>query len=253
MKFLISNDDGIGAPGILLLEEVAKKFSSEVYVFAPSSNMSGAGHSLTLKSPLRLKEHDKFHYSVNGTPTDSVVMALRYLMIEKPDFVLSGINFDSNLADDITYSGTVAAVMEACLFDVPAIAFSQKMSKDGMINWDVAKTYAPVVLKVIMDKFRFPKGVFLNVNFPSCDIKDVKGIKITHQGTRIIDDHVIQSIDPRGDPYFWIGPAEYRKNDDNKDLSTDLGAVNSGYVSITPLSIDMTARSEISVLNELFS
>lgn len=253
MKFLISNDDGIGAPGILLLEEVAKKFSSEVYVFAPSSNMSGAGHSLTLKSPLRLKEHDKFHYSVNGTPTDSVVMALRYLMIEKPDFVLSGINFDSNLADDITYSGTVAAVMEACLFDVPAIAFSQKMSKDGTINWDVAKTYAPVVLKVIMDKFRFPKGVFLNVNFPSCDIKDVKGIKVTHQGTRIIDDHVIQSIDPRGDPYFWIGPAEYRKNDDNKDLSTDLGAVNSGYVSITPLSIDMTARSEISVLNELFS
>lgn len=253
MKFLISNDDGIGAPGILLLEEVAKKFSSEVYVFAPSSNMSGAGHSLTLKSPLRLTEHDKFHYSVNGTPTDSVVMALRYLMVEKPDFVLSGVNFDSNLADDITYSGTVAAVMEACLFDVPAIAFSQKMNKDGTMNWEVARTYAPVVLKVIMDKFRFPKGVFLNVNFPSCDVKDVKGIRVTHQGTRIIDDHVIQSIDPRGDPYFWIGPAEYRKNDDNKDLSTDLGAVNSGYVSITPLSIDMTARSEISVLNELFS
>lgn len=253
MKILISNDDGIGAPGILLLEEVAKKFSSEVYVFAPSSNMSGAGHSLTLKSPLRLKEHDKFHYSVNGTPTDSVVMALRYLMTEKPDFVLSGINFDSNLADDITYSGTVAAVMEACLFDVPAIAFSQKMNKDGSINWEVSRTYAPVVLKVIMDKFRFPKGVFLNVNFPSCDIKDVKGIRVTHQGTRIIDDHVIQSIDPRGDPYFWIGPAEYRKNDDNKDLTMDLGAVNSGYVSITPLSIDMTARSEISILNELFS
>ncbi len=253
MKILISNDDGIGSPGILLLEEVAKKFSSEVYVFAPSSNMSGAGHSLTLKSPLRLKEHDKFHYSVNGTPTDSVVMALRYLMTEKPDFVLSGINFDSNLADDITYSGTVAAVMEACLFDVPAIAFSQKMNKDGSINWEVARTYAPVVLKVIMDKFRFPKGVFLNVNFPSCDVKDVKGIRVTHQGTRIIDDHVIQSIDPRGDPYFWIGPAEYRKNDDNKDLTMDLGAVNSGYVSITPLSIDMTARSEISILNELFS
>lgn len=253
MKILISNDDGIETPGILLLEEVAKKFSSEVYVFAPATNMSGAGHSLTLKSPLRLREHDKFHYSVNGTPTDSVVMALRYLMTEKPDFVLSGINFDSNLSDDITYSGTVAAATEACLFDVPAIAFSQKMNKDGTINWDVAKTYAPVVLKVIMDKFRFPKGVFLNVNFPACDVKEVKGIKVTHQGTRIIDDHVIQSVDPRGDPYFWIGSAEYRQNDDNKDLTMDLGAVNSGYVSITPLSIDMTARSEISVLNELFS
>ncbi len=253
MKILISNDDGIGAPGILLLEKVAKKFSNDVYVFAPNSNMSGAGHSLTLKSPLRMKEHDSHHFSVNGTPTDSVVMALRYLMKEKPDFVFSGINFDSNLADDITYSGTVAAVMEACLFDIPAIAFSQKMNKDGTINWDIAKTYAPVVLKVIMDKFKFAKGVFLNVNFPSCDIKDVKGIRITSQGSRAIDDHVIQSIDPRGDPYFWIGPAEYRKNENNKDVDTDLGAVHCGYVSITPMSLDMTARTEIGVLSELFS
>lgn len=253
MKILISNDDGIGAPGIVLLEEIAKKFSDDVYVFAPSSNMSGAGHSLTLKSPLRMKEYDSHHFSVNGTPTDSVVMALRYLMKEKPDFVLSGINFDSNLADDITYSGTVAAVIEASLFDIPAVAFSQRMNNDGTINWDVARTYAPVVLKVIMDNYRFTKGVFLNVNFPACDVKDVKGIKVTNQGARAINDHVIRSTDPRGLPYFWIGAADYRKDESEKNIKTDLGAVHSKYVSITPMSIDMTARAEISVLSELFS
>jgi 5'-nucleotidase len=253
LKILISNDDGYGSTGILLLEEVAKKFSDAVYVFAPSVNMSGAGHSLTLKSPLRLKEYDDHHFSINGTPTDSVVMALRYLMKDKPDFVLSGINFDANLADDITYSGTVAVAMEACLFDIPAIAFSQRINKDGIANWDVARTYAPVVLKVIIEHYKFTKGVFLNVNFPSCDVKDVKGIRITSQSHRAIDDHVIQSIDPRGEPYFWIGTADYRHRENNKDIDTDLGAIHSWYVSITPMSIDMTARSQINTLSELFS
>ena len=103
-----------------------------------------------------------------------------------------------------------------------------------------------------MEKFRFAKGVFLNVNFPSCDVSAVKGVKITSQGTRAIDDHVIQSTDHRGKPYFWIGTASYRNDDTEKDLTTDLGAIHSGYVSITPMSIDMTARSEISVLKELF-
>lgn len=253
MKILISNDDGIGSPGIVLLEEIAKKFSDEVYVFAPSNNMSGAGHSLTLKSPLRMNEYDAHHFSVNGTPTDSVVMALRYLLKEKPDFVFSGINFDANLADDVSYSGTIAAAIEASLFDIPAIAFSQKIAKDGKISWDVAKTYAPVVIKVILEHYKFEKGVFLNVNFPSCDVSEVKGVKVTTQGSRAIDDHVLQLVDPRGDPYFWIGAAEYRKDESNKDLTTDLGAVHSNYVSVTPMTIDMTKKSEIKVLSELFS
>jgi 5'-nucleotidase len=253
MRILISNDDGIDSAGIIVLEEIAKKFSNEVFVVAPTSNMSGAGHSLTLKSPLRLKEIDNEHFAVDGTPTDSVVMALRHIMNEKPDLVLSGINNDSNLADDITYSGTVAAAMEACLFGIPAIAFSQKISEDGSLNWDIPRTYAPIILKLIMDRFKFPEGVLLNVNFPSCDILEVKGIKITSQGTRAIEDHVIQSIDPRGEPYFWLGPADYRKKEDDNDFNTDLGAVHNGYVSITPLSLDMTSRSQMKVLNELFS
>ena len=253
MRILISNDDGFGKPGILLLEEIAKKIGSEVFVSAPSSNMSGAGHSLTMMTPLRINEYDDHHFSVNGTPTDSVVMALRHLMKDKPDFVFSGINNDANLSDDISYSGTVAAAMEAELFDIPAIAFSQKIDNNGEIDWEVARTYAPVALKVITEKYRFPKGILLNINFPACKVEEVKGIRVTTQGTRTIDDHVIQSVDPRGIPYYWIGPAEYRKKDDERDIGTDLGAVYHKYVSITPLSVNMTARSEMSVLGDLFS
>ncbi|MDR0942683.1 MAG: 5'/3'-nucleotidase SurE [Holosporales bacterium] len=253
MRILISNDDGIEAKGIKVLEGIARQFSNEVTVVAPDSNMSGAGHSLTLKSPLRLKEIDEAHFAVDGTPTDSVVMALRHIMNEKPDFILSGINGDSNLADDITYSGTVAAAMEACLLGIPAVAFSQETNEDGTINWDIAKTYAPIILKLIMNKFKFVENVLLNINFPPGDVKDVKGIKITSQGTRAIDDCVIQSIDPRGHPYFWMGPADYRKIMNNEDLDTDLGAIHSGYVSITPLSLDMTSRSQMKILNELFA
>ena len=252
MKILLSNDDGVKAIGLAVLEEIALQVADEVVVVAPDSNMSGTAHSLTLNAPLRLTTHDSNHYSVNGTPTDSVVMAIRHVMPEKPDYVLSGVNYDSNLSDDMTYSGTVAAAMEGTLLGVPSIAFSQKMNKDGTINWDIARWYGPEVLRMIFKKFTFPKDVLLNINFPSGELKDVKGIKVTCQGTRIIEDHVIMSLDPRGKPYFWIGPAEYRKNDDNRDLETDLGAVNSGYVSVTPISLDMTSRSMISVLGEVF-
>ncbi|MDR2458821.1 MAG: 5'/3'-nucleotidase SurE [Holosporales bacterium] len=253
MRVLISNDDGINAPGIAILEEIAKTLSDDVYVVAPQANMSAAGHSLTIKSPLRLVERDPRHFSVDGTPTDSVVMAMRHIMSEKPDLVLSGVNADSNLADDITYSGTVAAAMEACLFGIPAIALSQNLNKDGAINWEIVRTYAPDILKTIMSNFMFPEGVLLNINFPAGEVAGIRGVKITSQGTRAIEDHVIRSTDPRGDPYFWIGPAEYRKNEDNKDLETDLGAVNSGYISITPISLDMTARKQMEKLRELFA
>ncbi|MDR3224367.1 MAG: 5'/3'-nucleotidase SurE [Holosporales bacterium] len=252
MKVLISNDDGIGAAGICVLEEIASKFFDDVFVVAPDSNMSGAGHSLTLKSPLRLNELDEKHFSVDGTPTDSVVIALRHVLKEKPDFAFSGINTDSNLAEDVTYSGTVSAAMEACLFEVPAIAFSQKINRDGSVNWDIARTYTPIVLKLIIERYKFPSGVFLNVNFPSGNVSDVKGIRITSQGTRVIEDHVIQSVDPRGNPYFWIGPADYRNRDDNKDIDTDLGAIHGGYVSITPISLDMTDRDQLKILGEIF-
>ncbi|MDR1488821.1 MAG: 5'/3'-nucleotidase SurE [Holosporales bacterium] len=254
MKILISNDDGIGAPGIVALEEIARQISDDVYVVAPGSNMSGAGHSLTLKTPLRLEIHGAKHFSVSGTPTDSVVMAIRHIMEKKPDIMLSGINFDTNLAEDITYSGTVAAAMEARLLGIPAIAFSQEMFHDGTVNWEISKKYGLDIIKIILEKYSFPKEILLNVNFPAVkDISEIKGFRITRQGFRAGEDHVIKSVDPRGVPYFWIGSADYRKTDTTKELDTDLGAVNHNYISITPVSLNFTADYAIQSLKEIFS
>jgi 5'-nucleotidase len=262
MKVLLSNDDGIEAAGLSLLEDVVREFfdnnvrdesNVDIMVVAPDSDKSGSGHSLTLKRPLRLTEHDARHFSVNGTPTDCVMMAVRHIVDEKPDLMLSGVNSDANVAEDLMYSGTVAAAAEACLHGIPAIAMSQGVDKSGCINWDVARTHAPAVLGRIVGKFEFPKGVFLNINFPYGNAGDVKGVRITSQGERAIKDHVIQSIDPRGNPYFWIGPADYRKNDNHSDMATDLWAVHNGYISITPISLNKTDMQSISVLDRLFS
>lgn len=253
MRILLSNDDGIGAPGIVILEELAKKIADEVFVVAPESNMSGAGHSLTLKIPLRLKAHSERHFSVNGTPTDSVVMAIRHIMHEKPDLMLSGINFDANLAEDITYSGTVAAAMEARLLGIPSIAFSQTTFKDGTINWDVARKYGVEIIHTVLTSYEMPKNVLLNVNFPAVEnIDDVRGIRITNQGFRAGEDHIIKAVDPRGEPYFWIGGADYRKHDTTSELETDLGAVNHNFISITPISLDFTAKIAMKHLEEVF-
>jgi 5'-nucleotidase len=181
------------------------------------------------------------------------MMATRHVIGRKPDLVLSGVNSDANLAEDLTYSGTVAAAIEASLLGIPSVALSQNVGKDGKINWDVARTHAPVVLDAIINKFEFPKGVFLNVNFPSGEAMDVKGVRITSQGTRTIEDRVVQCVDPRGNPYFWIGSADYRKNGNHDDVETDLWAVHNGYISITPITLDMTDRQSVSVLSGLFS
>lgn len=254
MRILLSNDDGIGAQGLVVLEEIAKCISDDVFVVAPDSNMSGAGHSLTLKTPLRLKEYDDHHFSVNGTPTDSVVMAIRYVMENKPDIMLSGVNFDANLAEDITYSGTVAAAMEARLLGVPAVAFSQKLPNNGEVNWDIARKFGVDIIKTLLASYEFPKDVLLNINFPSVnDISEVNGIKITKQGCRAGEDHVMRSLDPRGTPYFWIGGADYRRHDTTKGLETDLGAVNNNFISITPITLDFTSFIAMKELERVFA
>lgn len=250
MRILISNDDGINADGIKVLEEIVADFAEEIFVVAPSLNMSGTGHSVTLQTPLRIEKYDSNHYAINGTPTDSVIIGVREILSKKPDFIFSGINCDANLAEDLTYSGTVGAAMEGTFLDIPSIAFSQKIKKDGTIDWNIARTWAPKVLRIILEKFKFLHNIFLNINFPAVEIEDVKGIRITKQGTRIIDDVdvVVKAIDPRGEPYLWRGPALYRHNNANTDIETDLGAINAGYISITPISLDITAYSEIEKL-----
>ncbi len=253
MKILISNDDGIGRPGILALEEAAKRITQDVYVVAPSNNKSGASHAMTLMAPLRIVKYDDLHYAVTGTPTDCIIMAMRYILDDVPDLVLSGVNYDSNLAEDIMYSGTVAAAMEGCVFGINSIALSQALDKQGTANWDVTKEVAYDTLKTVLDRYEFKKNIFLNINFPFVTKKeDIKGINITSHGMRDrVEDCIIRSIDPRGLEYFWMGSADYRKNNTCMDTTVDLGAINNGYISITPIALGMTALSEIKNLQEI--
>ncbi|HBU99511.1 5'/3'-nucleotidase SurE [Thalassospira lucentensis] len=235
-RILISNDDGIDAPGIKLLERLAREFSDDVWVIAPSTEQSGAGHSLTLRRPLRIHKRDERHYAVDGTPTDCILLGLQQVMRDTPpDIILSGINRGGNLGEDVTYSGTVAAAMEATLLNVPAIAFSQYFSGD-MINWTIAEKYLYDVTKTLV-KTTWPKGVLINVNFPEHEADGGARVRISKQGQRKIGDHIAERHDPRGEPYYWIGAI---LSELPEDPNADLRVIEQGDISVTPISLDFT-------------
>ncbi len=254
-KILIVNDDSIHAEGIKVLEEIVREITPNIWVVAPEDQHTGSGHSLTLHMPLRLKKYDDTHYSVQGTPTDATLMGVQQVMQDfKPDLVLSGINHGQNNADDVTYSGTIAAAMEAVLMEIPAIAISQRLGNevevhDQKINWDIARKYIPEML----DKFRgveIESKVVINVNIPLKKEGLIPELKVIHQGHYTIKDQaMVCSFDPRGRPYFWIGSPPER---DTLDITTDVGVLNEGHVSITPLSLDLTHEPTIKVLGDIF-
>lgn len=235
-RILISNDDGVDAPGIKLLEKLARQISDDVWVVAPSIEQSGAGHSLTLRRPLRIHQYDEKRFAVDGTPTDCVLLAIEQIMRNNlPDIVLSGINRGGNLGEDVTYSGTVAAAMEATLLGVPAIAYSQYFS-EKLIDWTMAETHLLDVTRKIVDQ-GWPKGVLINVNFPEPGKDRDPEVRITRQGQRKIGDHVAERVDPRGDPYYWIGAIRSALPEDS---NSDLRVIEEGDISITPISLDFT-------------
>src|SRR5688572_20560806 len=178
MRILLTNDDGINARGLDLLETIARRFSDDIWVVAPTDEQSGAGHSLTLTQPVRIRRHDNFRFSVTGTPTDAVMMALAQIMKDSPpDLILSGINRGANLAEDVTYSGTVSAAMEGALAGVRSIALSQSYAKEGLgdqVPFAAAEAWAERVLKPLMDA-PFTPGTLVNVNFPALAPEAVKG------------------------------------------------------------------------------
>lgn len=238
LRILISNDDSIYAPGIKVLEKLAREISNDVWVIAPAVEQSATAHSLTIHRPLRPKKIDDQKYAVDGTPTDCVLMAIKEIMKgKKPDLVLSGINSGANLADDVTYSGTVAAAMEATLLGVPAIALSQGGSLGNPIKWETAEAYGLKVIKLLVEE-GWPEGVLINVNFPDVPPESIKGIEVARQGARPDYKSLIKAQDPRGlPPYYWIGPVpDVVDIDDESDLST----VNKKKISITPLHLDLT-------------
>lgn len=248
---LISNDDGIHSQGIKALEDCIVSLGAARRVVAPESEQSAAGHSLTIHRPLRIHCYDERHYSVYGTPTDSVIMGIQHVMKDTPpDLVVSGINHGKNAGDDVTYSGTIAAAIEATLLGYPAIAFSQHIGRGhGDIDWESAKKWIPEVLKKLAG-FDITKNTLLNVNLPLPDAEP-RGIAIVPQGHyEATGDDVIECTDPRGRKYFWIGPPQQTSQ---AGLDCDAGALEAGYITVTPLTLNLTHHKTLDALKERFS
>lgn len=236
-----------------MLEEIARQFSDDIWICAPSEEQSGAGHSLTLNRPVRLHQHGERRFAVTGTPTDSVMMALRTVMPDAPDIILSGVNRGANLADDITYSGTVSAAIEGALAGIRSIAFSQVYAREGMgddVPFAAALEWAPKVLSKLIDA-PMADRTLINVNFPALPADAIKGICVVRQGFHDYSrGTIVEGRDPRGYRYFWFGldPIEH-----TLDHGTDLEAIEDGYVAITPLQLDFTHYSTMGILADRFN
>jgi 5'-nucleotidase len=242
MRILITNDDGIHAPGLAVLERIARTLSDDIFVVAPEYDQSGVAHSLSLNDPLRLRKISGRHFAVRGTPTDCVIMGVRKLLDgANPDLVLSGVNNGQNVADDITYSGTVAGALEGASLGLPSIALSQAYGPIGHDEayWECAETHAPGLIRKILD-LGIPQGFVINVNFPACPPEAVRGVAATSQGRRAAQTVTIEErADGRSKPYYWISVA---RGNENPGLGTDLAALAQNTISVTPLKLDLTGE-----------
>ncbi|MCI0598361.1 MAG: 5'/3'-nucleotidase SurE [Beijerinckiaceae bacterium] len=240
MRILITNDDGIHAPGLAVMERIAKTLSDDIFVVAPEHDQSGVAHSLTINDPLRLRKISERHFAVKGTPTDCVIMGVQKLLEgARPNLVLCGVNNGHNVADDVTYSGTVAGAMEAASLGLPAFALSQAYGPIGREEsfWDCAETHAPGLIRQILAA-EVPKNVVININFPACPPAAVKGVAVSVQGRRDAQASVIdERADGRGIPYYWIS---FSRGDSTPAHGTDLAALAGNNVSVTPLRLDLT-------------
>lgn len=251
MRILLTNDDGILAPGLKALEKIARKLSKDIWVVAPEYEQSGASHSLTLTQPLRVRRVNSRKFAVRGTPTDCVIMAIDTIMRGfRPDLILSGVNRGGNLGEDVTYSGTIAAAMEGTLLGIPSIALSQNFVHQHPVKWATAEHHAPLVIRKLL-KAGWPKDVLVNVNFPDVVHAQVGAVEVVRQGKRDLTDLVIDDrIDARGVPYYWIG---FRRQVGKLADDTDLGVIARGGISVTPLQLDLTHRSTLSKLRSAFA
>ncbi len=245
MKILVSNDDGHQAQGILSLVKTLEKFAT-ITVVAPDRNRSGASNSLTLESPLRIKQASNGFYYVNGTPTDCVHLAITGFLEKQPDIIVSGINAGANLGDDVIYSGTVAAAMEGRFLGLPALAVS--LASFNPQHYQTAARVVEMLLNRLQnDKLPLPVDTILNINVPDCPWEELKGIQATRLGSRHLAEPAVKSTDQHGRPIYWIGPAG---TEQDAGQGTDFYAINQGFVSITPLHVDLTRHSALENLGE---
>ncbi len=241
MRILITNDDGIHAPGLAAAERIAAALSDDVWVVAPELDQSGLSHSLSLNDPLRLREVAEKKFALRGTPSDCVIMAVRRLLAEKkPDLILSGVNSGQNVADDVTYSGTIAGAIEGTLLGVPSIALSQAYphGERARIPWETAEAHGPEIVRKLVS-FGFPEAVLYNINFPNRAPDRTEGIAITSQGKLLHGLHIEQRHDGRGNPYYWL---MYRREREDLVGGTDVHAIGAGQISVTALRLDLTAH-----------
>ncbi len=244
MRILLTNDDGIHAPGLEVMKEIAGELSDDVWVVAPETNQSGVSHSLTLHDPLRVRHISERQMAVAGTPTDCVLIGVLELLKEhKPDLVLSGINQGQNTADDATYSGTIAGAMEGTMLGIPSIALSQARSGGGNggagpMQWEAARVHGAQTVSKLLEA-GWPQRVLVNVNFPNCPADEVNGIEVTNQGYSDPNKSLgyMRREDMHGDPYYWIS---YQRNTMNPPKGSDLRALQDRQISVTPLHLDLT-------------
>ena len=240
MRILVTNDDGIHAPGLKVAENIARALSDDVWIVAPETEQSGASHSLTLSTPLRMRRIDEKRFAISGTPTDCVMMAVAELLKgTRPDLLLSGVNRGSNMADDVTYSGTIAGAMEGCAIGIPSIALSQSygFEEKREVPWACAETHGPALIDRLVAA-GWPEDVLININFPDCPPANVKGVEVTEQGKRDLQTATLdRRVDMRGNPYYWIG---FRRVRSNPSEGTDLAAIYARRISVTPLHLNLT-------------
>lgn len=246
MRILLTNDDGINARGLAALERIAAQFSDDITVVAPMEEQSGKGRSLTLTEPFRVRRVSEKRYAVGGTPTDCVMFALAEAMKDgKPDLILSGINHGGNLAEDVSYSGTVSAAMEGALAGIRSIALSQRYETRGnerKIPFDTAEAWGERVLRPLIDMEWAPRTL-LNVNFPPLPADQVAGIRAVSQGLRDYGRvRMDQRQDPRGFTYYWLAMGHQIHE---PALNTDLEAIDNGFITVTPLHLDLTHRESL--------
>ena len=253
MRILLTNDDGYRAKGLAVLEAIARTLSDDITIVAPAEEQSGTGRSLTLTQPVRLRQMGEKRYAVTGTPTDAVMMALAEVMKDaRPDLILSGVNRGANLGEDVSYSGTVAAAMEGALAGIRSVALSQRYQRTGMgdaVDFDAAEAWGERVLRPLLDAPWEPRTL-VNINFPPVLPDQVKGVRVVRQGLRDYGRLVLdRRTDPRGFPYYWLALGRIPHT---PLADTDLEATEAGYVTVTPLHLDLTHDHSLAVLSEAF-
>lgn len=252
MRILVTNDDGMDAPGLEVMEEIARSISDDVWMVAPLQEQSGQGRAITVSDAVRVDQRAEKRFRIEGTPTDCVVLGIEHILADKkPDLILSGVNSGQNVGEDTSQSGTVGACIQGMILGVPGIAFSQTKGfrKGKPIAWDTARHYGPKVLKRLL-KTGWPEDIVMNVNFPDCEIEDVKGVEITAQGMR--DFPIINSekrTDPRNRDYYWLSHGGPKSDPPN---GTDLRCIYEDKISISPLHVDLTHYAYRDILAQSF-